>query len=167
MAKLDIEVARMELIGSGSDGPVYRISDDKVAKFEWAGGLGVPGGFFAVSPIGKRIQNESEVCKFLYENGVSVPKPYGIFRIKQPRGEMWSAIGVPRRFPAFVMEYLDAGGPRPENISELVEKERQKAITLGFKLHDAGYSDNTLWVPNRQKVYLIDFSKWQLPGRTK
>jgi len=163
-----LEAEEMRLISdSGADGPVYRISDSKAAKFEWARDW--TRSFTYVSFSGKVIQNEFEVCRALYEHGVSVPKPYGVFRLRQPDE---SAGPFRMRFPAFVMDYLDGSVPHPkylqpevqEKVEGLVKIERERVRDLGFVTDDAMGWENTIWVPSMEKIFLIDFSRWQLPG---
>ena len=167
--KMDVQVMQ-PLSLSGADGPVYRISEDKVAKFGWANG-NWESLVYAVSPVGEVVQKEYEICKALYEKGVSVPQPYGVFRLKQPADEAWSLGIFPTRFPAFIMEYLDGGVPnskylKPEaigKVEELVKIERDKVRDLGFITSDAMGWENTIWVPSKEKIFLIDFSRWELP----
>ncbi len=152
----------------GADGPVYKLGADRVAKFEWARDW--TDWFFKVSPLGEKVENEYQVCKALYDGGVSVPKPYGVLRIEAPTNKDWGILGFPRKFPAFVMEYIGGCNPHPKylkpqeqkKIDELVSKEREKVKKLGVKVSDADGWENTLWVPEEQKIYLIDFSRWSL-----
>jgi len=154
----------------GSDGILYRLSDDKVAKFEhpttlWEQILGCK-----VGGKGDLVRKEANIVKHLYENGVSVPTPYGVFEFKPARTERWTEIGLPRKFPAFVMQYIEGVVPHPkyldsdtqDRVSELVEVEREKVRKLDrIKSFDAMGWENTIWVPKEDKIYLIDFSKWE------
>ncbi|MDP4039214.1 MAG: hypothetical protein Q8P57_01380 [Candidatus Pacearchaeota archaeon] len=172
IARPNMDTERMEAIClSGADGPLYRISEDKVAKFEWARDW--TDWFCKVSPKGEKVQNEYEICKKLYENGVSVPKPYGVFMLKNPSDEEWTELWFPRRFPAFVMEYINGSVPHPKylrpelhkRVDELVATERDKIEGLGIRPSDAMGWENTLWVPEKEQIYLIDFSRWQFTDK--
>ena len=146
----------------GADGILYKLGQDKVAKFEKSKGL-----FTKLSHRGKGIKNEYEVAKFLYENGVSVPRPNGIFALRLPDGENTSLFF--RRFPAFVMEYISESeyfvdSQERRLVAELVQTEVKKAADLGVFLSDINLH-NKLYVRERQKVYLIDFFRERLPAQ--
>jgi hypothetical protein len=151
---------------SGADGPVYRIDGNKVAKFEWNRELSDL--FFKVGRTGEKVLREYEISKTLYDAGISVPKPEGVFMIAPPKNEDWGLFGFPKRFPAFVCQYIDGGIPtakylKPEEqrlIDKLVGEERRKVRKLGLNVEDGDGWENTLWVPQEQKIYLIDFSRW-------
>lgn len=147
--------------GMGSDGVVYRLGQDKVAKFEKKRSP-----LATISYRGKGIKHEYEVAKFLYENGVSVPQPFGVFNLKPPVRECRLFL---LRFPAFVMEYIpqsEIDFDERKFVVELIEMERKKAADLGVFLSDI-HNGNSLYVHERQRVYLIDFFREQLPTKVK
>lgn len=160
-----------QFIGDGADGLVYRLGDDRVAKFQYAR-EGLKSLFWKVSPTGERIQQEYEISRILYENGVSVPEPYGIFKLKKPDEEdNLVPFFLQDKYPAFVMEYVEGQIPNPKYLSvpfqrkidELVKIEREKVKDLGlFQPEDADGWENTLWCPSKEKIYLIDFTQWEI-----
>ncbi len=161
----------MQFIGDGADGLVYKLGDGRVAKFQYAR-EGLKSLFWKVSPTGERIQKEYEIARRLYEKGVSVPEPYGIFKLKKPDEEDdWALFCLTHKYPAFVMEYVNGLIPNPKYLSvpvqrkidELVNIEREKVADLRlFKPNDADGWENTLWCPSEEKVYLIDFTQWEI-----
>lgn len=167
----DFDREPLERIGTltgGADGLVYKLGDDKVAKFQWP--TNWESWLWRVSPSGNKIRKEYEIARELYDAGISVPNPYGVFKLRKPKGEDWSEIWVPRRYPAFVMEYKEGGIPYPKyldfstqrKIEELVRIEREKVADLGFRTSDSLGWENTLWVPKEERIYLIDFTRWEL-----
>lgn len=165
------EIEQMQRLSSEADGLLYRLGDDKVAKFQWP--TDRESWLWRVSPSGNRIRQEYEITRRLYEGGVSVPRPYGIFKLRNPKGEQWAELWFPREYPAFVMEYIKGGVPHPKylpqtihrKIDELVAIEREKVRKLGFRTSDALGWENTLWAPEEEKIYLIDFTRWELPEK--
>lgn len=164
-----VEVVPLSRRGSG--GPVYMISDDRVAKFAWCR-RGLESMFFSVTRNPKKVQHEYEICKYLYENGVSVPKPIGVFKLKGLSPE-WSDFPFHFRYPAFVMQYVPGFAPNPRYASE----ETMRAFDEGLRIElekisrlDVNPSDicvdNTLFSRSDKKLYLIDFNQWTFPGET-
>lgn len=133
-------------LGEGYDSLVYRISNDKAAKFYRSF---------------DEAKCEYEMCQRLYEGGVSVPEPHGLFNIIVPKGIFNTNI-----WPAFVRQFIDGVDPRDagfdkkgwRNFWKLRGEQVEKAIKVGILSHDLGSFENTLWVPSEQRVYFIDFS---------
>lgn len=163
--RLDIKPEDMSPIGRGSGGPVYHIGDNKVAKFEWDTGF-----FGPISSKGKQIQREYEIARELYEGGVSVPEPFGVFSLPQPKEVDWGILpgwmGL-NRYPAFVMRYID--NMRFKNwgainvwdrMERLRNVELEKARALGFIPADCDLC-NVLLDNDMSHVYLIDFTHWR------
>jgi len=156
------------LIGWGSDGLIIAISDDHIAKLPRKN-KGLEG-----------LTNEFLTCKFLYDRGVNVPKPEGIFKVKR-RGltNLFGLFGEDR--VGFVMQWLKGHTlwdydifPTQSQI-ELFDQEVKKCQDLGFYAEDHHLYDsesvplemrdhcyrNGIYVPAEDKVYLIDFSRWK------
>ncbi len=103
--------------------------------------------------------SEYEKGKFLYENGVSVPKPEGVYRVKNENGNL---------VPAYVMENMsgyvelaELKGEEEENVKKLRDIELDKVKKLGYQPDDATRnSRNVLWNREKDKVCLIDFETW-------
>ena len=72
-------------IGSGINGNVYRIiGDNKVVKFlnRWPK-FGLD--FNRVNQAVNQATREFEVCRDLFSKGISVPRPYGVYRLNFAR----------------------------------------------------------------------------------
>ncbi len=115
--------------------------------------------------IRERLTNEYEIARDLYENKISVPKPFGIFDLLFENKEC----------PAFVMQYIDG-----KNLSELMESYKSARISLrlydnarelaaiqieaarkiGLVPYDANAKGNIV-LSKSGIVYLIDFGQWQ------
>jgi len=159
-------------IGQGSEGLVYRISNKHAAKVpRESSGRG-------------NLKKESRIAEILFEEGVSVPKPEGIFKIRNL--DLISSV-IPAE--AFVMEYIagktgfeffsdslffkrDSSGfvgtpsflkhsEEYAHVKNLHDEEIKKARELGFLSFDAEFRGNFIWSPERDRVYLIDFGMWE------
>ncbi|MDP3027418.1 MAG: hypothetical protein Q8N63_06930 [Nanoarchaeota archaeon] len=143
------------------DWKVYKISDNHVAKIPRQS-------FRALETLGlsdciQRYWQEPLITRAMYEKGISVIKPEGIFQV--PAGiECDGSDSF-----AFVMEYVDGKtlkeqrntlpGAKFEEIKKLYYGEVDKAGDLGFIAGDAG-DHNCIWLPEKEKLYLIDFFEW-------
>ncbi len=113
------------------------------------------------------LQKEYDICGFLFINGLSVPRPLGIYRLSVDfvdleRRELY---GVPRP-AAFVMEYV-RGISKEEDFSKkekevalrLRDRELNKARCLGYIAADVEFG-NFIYQPEQNRVVLIDFAIW-------
>ena len=105
-----------------------------------------------------KLFHEYEIQKELYESGISVPKPFGVYSIKNTEDSNY--------YPGFIMRYIPGKNlwelpiSFREKIYGLRDLELNKARDLGFKPgRDIKY--NFIWVPEEEKVYLIDFNFWR------
>ena len=135
-------------IGWGAHGEVYRISDRHVAKIDYHE--------FSLGTLEK----ELEISRELFNGGISVPRPEGIFSVKISK--YFSLIN------GFVMEYIRGKeGDKVRNkymdhVTGLINIEIEKVIKLGFCPLDFGLH-NSIYVPKEDRVYLIDFAFWKQP----
>lgn len=166
MKKLEEFIARKRLkefqidedyfrhINGGVFGEVYRLTQKHVGKVlqPWA------------NDRIKLLKKENEICKIAYENGISVPKPEGIFNIMPHEDKKLSI--------SFVMEYVE--GPTLKEIGynykdsilysevfNLAIEEVAKAKEIGLKPSDHECEENIIWCEKKEKVYLIDFGWWE------
>ena len=105
------------------------------------------------------LENELNICSELFELGINVPKPNGLFLIHNTFLDEFR--------PAFVMEKIKNIDLRDFRISELtkiskkVQEQIKKAESLGFiPSDDVEKLENVLYDPKNNKVYLIDFAFW-------
>jgi len=136
-----------EKVGNGKESNVFRISNNHAAK----------------TPIIpheitlKNLEKEFEIAKILFDKGISVPKPEGIFFIKYDIHFLKS----------FIMEYIE--GKNGFEISNeeysysarLWREELERARGLGFITYDSSHAGNFIWSPKKEKIYLIDFEMWE------
>ncbi|MBW2978266.1 hypothetical protein KY331_05455 [Candidatus Woesearchaeota archaeon] len=110
----------------------------------------------------RSLEEECSIAKGLYDSGVSVPKPLGVFQVSVDLGSVSY-----RNHPAFVMEYVPGrtlNGLSPETqetAKALRDAEIAKAREAGFVPGDYSWEGNTIWSPQRQRAYLIDFETWK------
>ena len=115
--------------------------------------------------IRERLTKEYEIARDLYNNRISVPKPFGVFDLPFEK----------QKLPAFVMQYIDG-----KNLIELMESYKSARISLrlyektrelaameieaakkiGFVPYDANAKGNIM-LSKSGKIYLIDFGMWQ------
>lgn len=141
-----------------SNWKVYKISEKHVAKIP-------KHSFRELELLGlahevQKYQQEPLITQAMYEKGISVIKPEGIFQIPS---------GIESDGFAFVMEYINGKtlyeqqdilpGGKFREIKRLYVQELDKAGDLGFIAGDYG-PHNCLWLPEKEKLYLIDFYWW-------
>ncbi len=114
------------------------------------------------------LKREYEICKRLYESGVTVPEPLGIFEVAL-RGYFLDFF-KPKIRRAFVMQYIPGptlneimGTKRLQHAEGLWKSEIERAVALGFKPHDIG-PQNAIWNKKEDQVYLVDFEGWGYEG---
>lgn len=141
-------------VSEGNYGSVYQLNKKHVGKFL----------FFPETMNSQKLQMENEVCKIAYENGISVPKPEGVFNVMRPKSN--------NLCPTFIMEYIkgktfgelqNIGGNSKlcKKIFDLAKKEINKAGEIGLKSPEWYTGGNIIWSPE-EKVYLIDFGLWEI-----
>lgn len=138
-----------EKIGEGCSGKVYRIGKTdyvvKVARINLE----------TKASAARRFEKEERISDRLHSVGVSVPKPEGVFGIKNPEtGEY---------VPCFVMEYIPSKniGRNRLKVHEKYSEEKEKAAKEVLEINDTRIDHNVLWCPSRDRVYLIDFGFWK------
>ncbi|MBN1157396.1 hypothetical protein JXA85_07265 [Candidatus Woesearchaeota archaeon] len=102
---------------------------------------------------------EFSVGRFLHENGVHVPEMYAYVKTDSP---FWNGLLVMQELHGGILKYPSGRMNKFDGIgdSELIEKlrvELRKVITLGIVPDDGDWWDNSLFVPEKREVYLIDF----------
>jgi hypothetical protein len=136
-----------ELVGSGGDGEVYKLTDDYVVKI-------------AEKDCG--INHEYSIADELYKAGISVPRPMGIFNVKIDYGGY-----VPEK-EGFVMGFARKDkckrGKKLE-LNQRLNQELEKCKRLGFIPFDIDWDErkghNVLYNKKRDIFYLIDFDFWK------
>lgn len=158
------DISNPRFIGEGGYGDVYLLNRRK----SLAGKV-----LFASDELRARfriseLQKEFEICKHLYENGVSVPKPEGVYRVSldfvpSAKRALYGVL-LP---PVFVMEYVsglvdeqDFSFKEKDKAIDLMEKELDKASGPGYTSGDVGFG-NFIYQPEQEKVVLIDFGLWE------
>lgn len=161
----------MRFIGQGSFGTAYLMPDGRVAKFSSRGLSFIRGRELNTSGI--ELDHEFHVAQALYMGGVNVPKHYGVQEIEVPSlrishtGEFRNPCSRPVKARALVMDFIegqslsDVPFQHAGDVSELLRDQLAKARALGLVPgHDVASSGNEIWVPEKGKVYLIDFGVW-------
>ena len=138
-------------LGMGGDGSVYTVrrKDDLVGKVfsredDWMA------------------EHEYDIASTLYSNGVSVPKPEGVYTLS-----LWGGL---LHKPAFVMErirvprldkilkkWMDYS--RRQELNQKLDRELNKARDLGFILDDAT-AYNAFYSEEEDRIILFDFARW-------
>ncbi len=156
MTRINLDNARM--IGSGTrcspKSHVYEMGDKAVKTFE--------AGHLIPQDESSRLKKELDVAMELYNAGVRVPKPYGVFRIE---------INGRKTF-GYVMQCIDGKNLDEFNVFEgrneyeqIAKDEVDKAKSQGFVLHDR-WCGNVM-VSDNSQVYLIDFDGCESPRQDK
>jgi len=116
----------------------------------------------------ERLAREFEIQRQLYEGGISVPRPEGIFACTFPLFEHISFFK--KYFPGLIMERLygvkgthalyGKSCTEDEKLTGMMEAEFDRAMALGFKKSIDACLDNTIYNPEIDKLWLIDFGGW-------
>lgn len=137
----------IEFIGSGTSGIVYRISEQYAAKIIKTIFRGV-----------LDISQEYKIARDLYDRGISVPRPIGVFDLDLPDGFVKKGF-VYEYFPETAAEFLKRNPHHDGRIREIIQKELRKARGFGYiPSPDANMHKNIL-ISGREPV-LIDFGLW-------
>lgn len=138
-------------LGMGGDGSVYTVRrrDDLVAKVypridSWMA------------------EHEFDIASTLYSQGVSVPKPEGVYTLS-----LWGGLLMK---PGFVMQRIYA--PRldkllrkrmaysqRQELNHKLDRELDKARDLGFLLDDVT-AYNAFYSAEEDRIILFDFARW-------
>ncbi len=139
-------------LGMGGHGSVFTVrrEDDLVGKvfpreYEWMA------------------EHEYNIASTLYSNGVSVPKPEGVYTLS-----LWGGL---LHKPAFVMERIRApklsrifskwiDNSRRKELNQKLDLELDKARDLGFLLKDTG-AYNAFYSKEEDRIILFDFARWE------
>lgn len=139
------------------DSRLFQIGDGLLAKVYHKGAEG------NIDEAEKLALYEYGIARRLHEGGVSVPVPKGVFLVPTEEGST-------ERLPSYVMEFIpgytlrDSQDIDPKDkVDRLYQRandELKRAKELGFVPDDL-CGGNVLYDPGKDKVYLIDFTKWK------
>ncbi|MCH7646084.1 MAG: hypothetical protein IH788_02660 [Nitrospinae bacterium] len=113
----------------------------------------------------ERAYNEYEIGKFLFENGVQVPKMFnlitpGSFMIrKSSKNSPKDWFILMERIKGKTIKEL-AGIEKKEAIEQR-KSELEKVLALNVHHPDSAYDDNSIYDAKQKKLYLIDFEHWR------
>lgn len=160
-----------ELVGVGSEGGVYRVHRERglVAKaYHFLfGDIKFPSrqNSLADKMVWYALR-EAVVARKLFEAGISVPRPEGLYALLIPEFN-------PTAVPGLVMEYVEVADPgllygkAYRQACMKADIERQKARDAGFSLCDSIYGHNVLFTLDKDgesiNVKLHDFGGWVHP----
>ena len=141
---------------SRAHGSIYRTGNTaiKVAHHWTQSGVKLLNGFEGT----KRAIRESRIHNHLYEQeGITVPQSYGAFKFKKYDEE----------FPGFTMDFIDGFDIRylskaqQDSLHQRIFPQLKIAKQLGYQ-PSSDVLDNAIWVPKQARIYLIDFTLWQI-----
>lgn len=102
-----------------------------------------------------KLRQEYKTMKSLYDSGISVPLPYGVYRVVvNPFEKISDPSIIMQRIYGVTVDLLE--GALRNRAERLMEQELEKVSKVGFSLWDPG-AHNTRYSPLHKKVYLIDF----------
>ena len=112
-----------------------------------------------------RANNEYEIGKFLFENGVQVPN---MFNLITPGSLMIrkSSKNSPKDW-FILMERIkgktikELAGIEKKEAIEQRKYELEKVLALNVHHPDSAYDDNSIYDAKQKKLYLIDFEHWR------
>jgi len=125
------------------------------------------------------IRNGYVIQEELYDKGISVPKPLGMFSIRwDDMFKDWvknyeryqcttdQLVDLPRYIMKTIQGICGATNDKRDKTSErsLRNEEIQRAKDLGYAPGD-DFRHNYMYLPEEEKVVLIDFDLWQKPKK--
>lgn len=140
-------------IGKGQFASVYAVSEKHAAKVY---NFPYPWNCF------RDLQEEYHNTLELYNEGISVPEPEGVFRVKIRWTNTLNGYFFPGR-TAFVMQRIKgvkadkAEGDLAKKARELFDKEVEKCRKKGFFSGDFRLN-NSIYVPAENRIYLVDLA---------
>jgi RIO-like serine/threonine protein kinase len=159
--QLLLPCGRHNKVRNGSRAVVYNIANIYAAKVLFFGDIDKNLDEFQIRRDNEAIQKlsyESEIAFDLYEKGISIPRPIGIERI---------LLYFKKAYPAFLMQYIpipsgvDLSYPNCQRALKAAQSELSKAVDEGFIPGDDCLNPNNyLYDEKNNKVYLIDFERW-------
>ena len=140
------------LLGSGSEGWIYRISNKYVVKVA------------AREKYNQDMFHEIKIARLLYSLGISVPEPITCDYVRVPSEPIDGEIKM-----GFIMEYIDGISWEDKSISKGDNILAHNLVHKEIKLYsERGFSwkvDNPQWIFTKdKKIKLIDFTKWKYKG---
>ncbi len=153
-------ITEAKVLDQGGQAVVYRLSTTYPTPFPLCAKV-FNFNFVYPSQISSDLEKEARVNQSLYEAGISVPRPVGLFRL------LSSVHSSP--VPSFVRECIEGrtyGQLFPwqkEKAVKVFEEERLKAIEIGFIPKDCYPTKNCLYTVKGwsvKSVTLFDFSFW-------
>lgn len=147
-------------LGEGFEARVYSLNEDLAVK--------IPISYSGEDITFEDNETSNLLNEFINHNGfytffkgdekVNIVKPHGIYALKNLENG--------QHYPGFVMDKLN--GTRLTDIPNVKEKDLfVDALEQWMKIHELGVKpeelnfENTIWVPNEGKNYLIDLSGWK------
>lgn len=113
------------------------------------------------------IKRDYEVNMHLYNKGISVPTPLDFFEAGTTKRVEGSNILFTE--PSFVRAFIPGNrlsdmptSPTRDRLMRVMLQELKKAKSCGYDpfAADAETGQNAIVIPNRKKVFLIDFGNW-------
>ncbi len=155
-------ITEAQKIERGGEGTIYRLSVDSQSFPLCAKVMNISPDDPLAKHYFSNLNNDACVNQSLYEAGISVPRPLGLFRLALP----------PYLIPAFVREYVEGYGYDQlpfrlrDQAVEIHALEREKAEQAGFvSFEDCSHVGNCLYTINDgkiERVTLFDFSYWRM-----
>jgi RIO-like serine/threonine protein kinase len=174
--KHNVSVKIRQINGNGTlDGINTEISLVKNGKGKFHGHVYQVLDDYAVKIYNERVSSkkiaikEFNIMKDLYENGAQIPKPEGVYEFSEEKRLFLKR----RTLPGVVMQNikdakrLDIVLRDPKLEKQLKDRLRRDMGSEVLRCQDLGYNTwdvgpiNTLWSPNEDKIYLIDFTSWE------
>ncbi|MBT4376547.1 hypothetical protein HOD29_04190 [archaeon] len=113
-----------------------------------------------------KLIDEYNIGVNLYNHGISVPKPKGVFLVDHLRSSYSKEIS--ERNPAFLMEYLEGykkihtlGEKSGDRARELKYKEFAKFGRVDWFPHDFDHDENLMYSEEKDDLKILDFGRYE------
>jgi len=149
-------------ISVGGSSKIYVVTNDLVAKVcPYYYDLGYKD---ADQKTIELFEREYRISRDLHQEGISVPRPVGIHKVKIRWFDTAFGLSYPEMM-GYVMERIfgingwKTEGDLRKRVRELHKLELAKSKEKGFKPGDADIN-NTVYDPKQDRIYLVDCSHW-------
>ncbi len=162
--KAEQAIAHHRILDSGVDGVIYDLDDKVVLK--------LVNGYFDRHHREGNSQTAAEyeygIGRDLFDHQVQVPEFYGLYQYHGPLCRLpytYSFIGFEPYWGIFMQRinggYVYLPGKVKSEAERQFTKQLKLAQALGYKPRDVSLNVNTLFDHKQNKLYLIDFTRWE------
>lgn len=164
--KAERAILKQQTLGFGSDGVIYDLDDKVVLKL-------FNGNFYR----GKKKGNSQTAAEFeygigrdLFDHQMQVPEFYSLYQYRGPLSyvlSLWLGFLFSKEEPCWGIFMQRINGDdvflsdKAQEAQRQLDEQLKLAQEAGYVPRDIFLNHNTLFDPEQNKLYLIDFTRWE------